>query len=57
MKVGTLIRNMNHSHAGVGIVVEVGAPRPEPDYVIAYFYDFGYQIAYADEIEVIDEDG
>ena len=57
MKVGTLIRNMDHPHAGVGIVVEVGAPRPEPDYVIAYFHDFGYQIAYADEIEVIDEDG
>ena len=52
MKVGDLIRNMNHPQAGIGMVIEVGAPRPEPDYVIAIF-QCGTWIAYDDEIEMI----
>ena len=57
MKISTLIRNKRHPHAGIGIVVELGAPEEEPDYVIAVFHGYGEDIAYADEIEVIDEDG
>ena len=55
MKVGDLIRNMNHPQAGIGIVIEVGAPRAAPDYVIAVFPEHGSQIAYADEIETVSE--
>ena len=55
MKVGDLIRNMNHPQAGIGIIVELGAPRAEPDYVIAVFSEHGSQIAYDDEIEMVSE--
>ena len=30
MKIGDLIRNKRHPHAGIGIVVDVGAPAHEP---------------------------
>ena len=53
MKVGDLIRNMRHPHAGIGMIVEVGAPRPEPDYVIAVWPDGNTWVAYNDEIEII----
>ncbi len=64
MKVGDLIRNKRHPQAGLGIVVEVGAPAKLPtsdvrgcvklpDYVIAVWPDHGEEVAYADEIEVI----
>ena len=55
MKVGDLIKNTSHPDAGIGIIIEVGAPQPEPDYVIAVFPEHGQQIAYQDEIEVISE--
>ncbi len=55
MKVGDLIRNKRHPQAGIGIVVEVGAPIKLPDYVIAVWPDHGEEVAYADEIEVISE--
>ena len=55
MKVGDLIRNKRHPQAGLGIVVEVGAPVKLPDYVIAVWPDHGEEVAYADEIEVISE--
>ena len=55
MKVSDLIKNTSHPDAGIGIKIEVGAPQPEPDYVIAVFPEHGQQIAYQDEIEVISE--
>ena len=55
MKVGDLIRNKRHPNAGIGIVVQVGAGICAPAYVIAVFAEYGEQIAYADEIEVICE--
>ena len=55
MKIGDLIRNKRHPQAGIGIVVELGAPAHEPDYVIAVWPDDGEYIAYADEIEVISD--
>jgi hypothetical protein len=54
MKVGDLIINKRHPQAGIGIVVELGAPAREPDYVIAMWPD-GEYIVYADEIEVMNE--
>ena len=55
MKVGDLIQNNRHPQEGVGIVIEVGAPLDEPDYVIAVWGNHGDVIVYADEIEVISE--
>ena len=55
MKIGDLIRNRFHMWAGIGIVVDVGGPAEAPDYVIAVWPDYGEEIAYADEIEVISE--
>ena len=57
VKVGDLIKNKRHPQAGIGIVIEVGTPAHEPDYVIAVWPDDGENIAYADEIEVISESG
>ena len=55
MKVGDLIINKRHPQAGIGIVVELGAPAREPDYVIAMWLADGEYIVYADEIEVVSE--
>jgi hypothetical protein len=55
MKVGDLIRNISHPQAGIGIIVELGEPRFEPDCVIAVFPEHGSQIVYADEIETVSE--
>ena len=53
MKIGSLIRNIRHPQAGIGIVIHIGA---QSDYVIAVWPKCGEEVAYADEIEVISED-
>ncbi len=52
MKVGDLVKDIYHPHAGIGIVTEVGA---HEDYLIAIFPVHGPTVVYADEWEVVSE--
>ena len=59
MKVGDLVRNKRHPHAGIGVIVEVF--RMEPGYqgrhssALAVWPEHGLQIIYRDEAEVLNE--
>ena len=50
MKVGDLVRNIRHPHAGIGIVTQVD---PSGLFVLAEFSEHGEEIVYLDEIEVV----
>ena len=52
MQVGDLVRNIRHPHAGVGVVTKVDLSGL---FVLANFSEYGEEIVYLDEIEVVNE--
>ncbi len=58
MKVGDLVRNKRHPHAGVGIIIKVLVPRGGlfgDGCALAFFPEYGNQTIYGDEAEVVNE--
>ena len=55
MKVGDLVKNKRYPHAGIGVVIRVGAPTrwQYGGYGVAIFPSLGEQVIYADEVEAI----
>jgi hypothetical protein len=58
VKVGDLVRNKRHPHAGIGVIISVDTIEKGYGYAIAIFPNLcflGEQIVYPDEAEVINE--